>query len=50
METFQLLMGGFATALQPANLLFALTGCLVGTLVGVLPASAPLSERRCSYP
>ena len=42
METFQLLMGGFATALQPANLLFALTGCVVGTLVGVLPGIGPV--------
>ncbi len=42
METFQLLMGGFATALQPANLLFALTGCIVGTLVGILPGIGPV--------
>ena len=42
MDTFQLLMGGFATALQPANLMFALIGCVVGTMVGVLPGIGPV--------
>jgi len=37
MESFQLLLNGFVTALQPVNLLFALLGCVLGTLVGVLP-------------
>ena len=30
-------MGGFAVALQPTNLMFAVIGCLLGTLLGVLP-------------
>jgi putative tricarboxylic transport membrane protein len=37
MESFQLLMNGFAIAAQPMNLLFALIGCVLGTLVGILP-------------
>ena len=32
---------GFQVCLQPANLLLALTGCLIGTLVGVLPGLGP---------
>jgi putative tricarboxylic transport membrane protein len=41
METLTLLLSGFATALQPLNLLFALFGCLLGTLIGVLPGIGP---------
>ncbi len=41
MDTFDLLMGGFATALQPTNLAFALAGCFLGTLIGVLPGIGP---------
>ncbi len=41
METLTLLLDGFATALQPVNLLFALFGCLLGTLIGVLPGIGP---------
>ncbi len=37
MESLQFLMGGFAVALQPTNLMFAVIGCLLGTLLGVLP-------------
>jgi TctA family transporter len=33
---------GFSVALTPANLGFALLGCLVGTLVGVLPGIGPV--------
>jgi putative tricarboxylic transport membrane protein len=40
METFQFLMMGFAGALTPANLLFAFIGCMLGTLIGVLPGRA----------
>ena len=32
---------GFQVCLQPANLLLAFTGCLIGTLVGVLPGLGP---------
>ena len=41
METFDLLMQGFATAITPTNLLFALLGVTLGTAVGVLPGIGP---------
>lgn len=34
-------MTGFAAAISPYNLLFALIGCIAGTLVGVLPGLGP---------
>ena len=34
---------GFATALSLQNLLLAFTGCLVGTLIGVLPGVGPIA-------
>ena len=37
MDTFGSLMDGFAAALTPQNLLFALIGCLLGTILGLLP-------------
>jgi len=36
-----LLVDGFATALQPGNLLYALIGVVLGTAVGVLPGIGP---------
>jgi len=41
MGTFEALMGGFATALQPATLMWGFVGCFLGTLVGVLPGIGP---------
>ena len=41
MELFNALMGGFATAVTPINLLWALLGCALGTAVGVLPGIGP---------
>ncbi|MBW3634230.1 MAG: tripartite tricarboxylate transporter permease, partial [Chloroflexi bacterium] len=41
MSVLSYLGDGFATALQPQNLLFALVGVLLGTLVGVLPGIGP---------
>jgi putative tricarboxylic transport membrane protein len=41
METLELIAGGFAGALTPANLAFALIGCILGTLIGVLPGLGP---------
>lgn len=35
------LMGGFATAASPINLLWALAGCALGTAIGVLPGLGP---------
>ena len=41
MDLFNALMGGFATAFTPMNLLWALLGCIIGTAVGVLPGLGP---------
>ena len=34
---------GFAVALQPTNLLYALAGCFLGTIIGALPAIGPIN-------
>jgi putative tricarboxylic transport membrane protein len=41
MDIFNALMGGFATAISPINLLWAFIGCVLGTAVGVLPGIGP---------
>ena len=41
MEAWSSLMDGFAAALTPYNLFFALIGSIAGTLVGVLPGLGP---------
>jgi len=41
MEILDALMAGFATAITPGNLLWALVGCALGTAVGVLPGIGP---------
>jgi putative tricarboxylic transport membrane protein len=41
MDSFSALMHGFAVALQPMNLLFAMIGVFLGTAVGVLPGIGP---------
>jgi putative tricarboxylic transport membrane protein len=41
METLNALMAGFAVALTPINLLYALLGVTLGTAVGVLPGIGP---------
>jgi putative tricarboxylic transport membrane protein len=41
MDTFASLMQGFAVALTPVNLLFALVGTFLGTAIGVLPGLGP---------
>ncbi|WBX89458.1 tripartite tricarboxylate transporter permease [Achromobacter mucicolens] len=42
MELFQNLMLGFSVAFTPENLTYAFLGCLLGTLVGVLPGLGPV--------
>lgn len=37
MDTFAALLDGFAAALTPQNLAFALIGCMLGTILGLLP-------------
>jgi putative tricarboxylic transport membrane protein len=41
MDVWSSLMDGFATALTPMNLLYAVIGVLLGTAVGVLPGLGP---------
>jgi putative tricarboxylic transport membrane protein len=41
MENFDWLMQGFAEAVTPMNLLYAVIGVLLGTAVGVLPGIGP---------
>jgi putative tricarboxylic transport membrane protein len=41
--SFEFLLQGFATALTLQNLFWALVGCFIGTLVGVLPGIGPVS-------
>src|SRR6185369_5804730 len=43
MPTLDSLLLGFSVALQPDVLWYAFLGCLVGTIVGVLPGIGPLS-------
>jgi putative tricarboxylic transport membrane protein len=42
-DTLSSLAGGFAIALRPDNLLFAIIGSVVGTAVGVLPGIGPIA-------
>src|SRR6185436_13394036 len=42
-ETFNNLMLGFSVALQPSILVYAFIGCVIGTLVGMLPGVGPLA-------
>ncbi|MCL4515852.1 MAG: tripartite tricarboxylate transporter permease [Firmicutes bacterium] len=44
MDVLQNLMMGFAHAMTPINLLYALAGAFVGTIVGVLPGIGPLGS------
>src|SRR5512138_847100 len=46
----QHLVHGFAVALQPGNLLIALTGSVVGTLIGVLPGLGPTATLAILIP
>jgi len=41
MDTWAQLMGGFATAATPVNLMWAFMGCALGTAIGVLPGLGP---------
>ncbi|MEN9539108.1 MAG: hypothetical protein RLZZ126_1343, partial [Pseudomonadota bacterium] len=41
MDVWSALLQGFATAGTPANLMWALVGCALGTAVGVLPGIGP---------
>src|SRR5690606_41375700 len=43
METLSMLMQGFAVAGTPENLMIALIGCFIGTVVGLLPGLGPIN-------
>lgn len=43
MDTWFYLSQGFAVALTPENLMIALIGCFVGTIVGLLPGLGPIN-------
>ncbi|MDZ4164876.1 MAG: tripartite tricarboxylate transporter permease [Smithellaceae bacterium] len=43
MDVLQSIMLGFGVALTPINLFYAFFGCLLGTIIGVLPGIGPLA-------
>ncbi|MFC5300649.1 tripartite tricarboxylate transporter permease [Azospira restricta] len=43
METFNHLFQGFAVAGTPTNLMIALAGCFLGTVIGLLPGLGPIN-------
>lgn len=43
MDTLNYLMAGFAVALTPTNLMLALIGAFLGTIVGMLPGLGPIN-------
>jgi putative tricarboxylic transport membrane protein len=43
LETLQNLGSGFAIAASPGVLVYAFAGCVIGTLVGMLPGVGPLA-------
>ena len=43
MELLQHLSLGFGVAFTPINLVYAFVGCLLGTLIGVLPGIGPVA-------
>ena len=50
MDAFSSLMTGFGVALRPENLLFALLGCVIGQIVGVLPGIGPIAGMAILLP
>ena len=50
MEGLHLLLTGFAAALSWQNLLFAFVGCVLGTLIGVLPGLGPAAGTAILIP
>jgi len=50
MEYFTGLLLGFKVVFQPMNFLMAFTGCLIGTLVGVLPGLGPVAAMSLLLP
>ena len=44
MDAFDHLLNGFSVATQPLNLAYVFLGCLLGTVIGVLPTSSSVFE------
>ena len=49
MEFLNNLAIGFGTALKLTNLAYAFIGCLLGTLIGVLPGLGRSRPSRCCF-
>jgi len=49
-SAFGFWIGGIAEAIQPTNLMFAVIGCAIGTLVGVLPGLGPAAAMAILIP
>jgi putative tricarboxylic transport membrane protein len=49
-DTLQNLLLGFSVALSPSVLVYAFVGCVIGTLVGMLPGLGPLAGLRLLLP
>jgi len=49
-DTLDLLLHGFGTALSLENLLYAFVGCIMGMVVGVLPGLGPVSATAILIP
>ena len=50
MELLGNLALGFGTALSPQNLIYSFAGCLIGTLIGVLPGVGPVATLAMLLP
>jgi putative tricarboxylic transport membrane protein len=50
MDVFAQIYLGFSVALQPANLMFAMVGAILGTIVGVLPGLGPTAAMSLLLP
>jgi len=50
MDIFHQLFMGFSVALQPTNLFYCFAGCVIGTLVGVLPGLGPTAAMSLLLP
>jgi putative tricarboxylic transport membrane protein len=50
MEVLSGLLHGFQVALSPYNLFFVFLGCLLGTLVGILPGLGPIGTIALLFP
>lgn len=49
MDLFNNLSLGFGVAFTQVNLMYAFIGCLLGTLIGVLPGIVLWQPSRCCY-